>query len=58
MKLNKVCRGRENPGEGASTLVGPAQLGLSTLCVLAFHPSREGAENRPGPSLAAQGPRA
>lgn len=50
MKLNKVCGRRPNPGEGASTPVGPAQLGLSTPCVLAFPPLPGGAERGQAPA--------
>lgn len=58
MKLNKVHGRRETPGEGASTLAGPAQLGLSTPSnPFSFPPGR--APKQPGYSLAAggQGPR-
>lgn len=36
MKLNKVYEGRENPGEGTTTLVGPAQPKLGTPCTPVF----------------------
>lgn len=52
MKLNKVRGGRENPHKGASTLAGPAQLELSTLCIPVFLPLLGGGRSRPGPSLA------
>lgn len=57
MKLNKVRGGGESPGEGASALAGPAQLGLSTACVPASFPPGRAPTARPQPGARGQEPR-